>query len=65
MNADAWFRGYVPVIVKDCVDAFDDPEGKLGMGHDRVLNYERYWYDAEVKSSEDVAEDRGVVTENS
>jgi nicotinamidase-related amidase len=53
--ADAWFRGYVPVIVKDCVDAFDDPDGKLGMGNDRALNYESYWYDAEVKPSEDVA----------
>ena len=53
--ADAWFRGYVPVIVKDCVDAFDDPDGKLGMGQDRALNYERYWYDAEVKSSGEVA----------
>jgi nicotinamidase-related amidase len=53
--ADAWFRGYVPVIVKDCVDAFDDPEGKLGMGNDRALNYESYWYDAEIKSSGDVA----------
>jgi nicotinamidase-related amidase len=42
--ADAWFRGYVPVMVKDCTDAFDDPEGKLGMGHDRALNYESYWY---------------------
>ncbi len=52
--ADAWFRGYLPVVVKDCVDAFDDPDGKLGMGHDRALNYERYWYDAEVKSSEEV-----------
>lgn len=52
--ADAWFRGFVPVIVKDCVDAFDDPEGKLGMGHERALNYESYWYDAEIKTSEDV-----------
>jgi nicotinamidase-related amidase len=52
--ADAWFRGYVPVMVKDCTDAFDDPEGKLRMGHDRALNYESYWYDAKVESSDDL-----------
>jgi nicotinamidase-related amidase len=52
--ADAWFRGYVPVMVKDCVDAFDDPDGLLGMGHERALNYEKYWYDAEIKSSQEV-----------
>jgi nicotinamidase-related amidase len=52
--ADAWFRGYVPVMVKDCTDAFDDPDGKLGMGHDRALNYESYWYDAKVVSSQDL-----------
>jgi nicotinamidase-related amidase len=52
--ADAWFRGYVPVMVKDCTDAFDDPDGKLGMGHDRALNYESYWYDAKVESSTDL-----------
>ncbi len=50
--ADAWFRGYVPVMVNDCTDAFDDPDGKLGMGHERALNYESYWYDAKVKSSQ-------------
>lgn len=53
--ADAWFRGYVPVMVKDCTDAFDDPEGKLGMGHERALSYESYWYNAEVESSVEVA----------
>lgn len=52
--ADAWFRGYVPVMVKDCTDAFDDPDGKLGMGHDRALNYESYWYDAKVETSADL-----------
>ena len=52
--ADAWFRGYVPVMVTDCVDAFDDPDGALGMGHERALNYEKYWYDAELKSSQEV-----------
>lgn len=55
--ADAWFRGYVPVMVSDCVAAFDDPEGKLGMGHDQALNYEKFWYDAAVKSSEEVIEE--------
>jgi nicotinamidase-related amidase len=52
--ADAWFRGYVPVIVSDCVGAFDDPEGTMGMGHEAALRYERFWYDAEVRSSEEV-----------
>jgi hypothetical protein len=36
------------------VDAFDDPDGTLGMGHERALNYEKYWYDAELKSSQEV-----------
>ncbi len=49
--ADAFFRGFVPVMVSDCVAAFDDPEGKLGMSHERALNYESYWYSAEVKTS--------------
>lgn len=52
--ADAWFRGYHPVIVDDCTDAFDDPEGKLGMNHSRALNYAKYWYDAEIMSSSQV-----------
>jgi nicotinamidase-related amidase len=52
--ADAWFRGYKPVIVKDCADAFDDPDGKLGMGHERALNYENYWYDADIKTSDEI-----------
>lgn len=58
--ADAWFRGYHPVIVSDCTDAFDDPEGKLGMDHARALNYEKYWYDAEIKDSVEVLGDIGV-----
>jgi nicotinamidase-related amidase len=53
--ADAWFRGYVPVMVSDCTDAFDDSDGKLGMDHRRALSYEEYWYDAKVKTSEEVA----------
>jgi nicotinamidase-related amidase len=52
--ADAWFRGYIPVIVEDCVDAFDDSTGAKGMGHSEALNYMRYWYDAEVKTSEEI-----------
>jgi nicotinamidase-related amidase len=56
-SADAWFRGYVPAMVKDCTDSFDDPDRKLGMGHERALNYENYWYDAKVESSQDVIEE--------
>jgi nicotinamidase-related amidase len=52
--ADAWFRGYVPIMVTDCVAAFDDPEGKMGMPHDKALNYENFWYNAELKSSQEV-----------
>lgn len=52
--ADAFFRGFVPVMVSDCVAAFDDPEGKLGMSHERALNYESYWYSAEVKTSGEI-----------
>jgi nicotinamidase-related amidase len=52
--ADAWFRGYVPVMVSDCTTAFEDTDGSIGMGHDRALNYEKYWYDAPVLSSEEV-----------
>jgi nicotinamidase-related amidase len=52
--ADAFFRGYVPVMVSDCVAAFDDPEGKMGMTHDKALNYESFWYEAEVKSSDQI-----------
>ncbi|MDG6996837.1 MAG: cysteine hydrolase [Nitrososphaerota archaeon] len=55
--ADAFFRGFVPVMVSDCVTAFDDPEGKLGMSHERALNYESYWYSAEVKTSEEIKQE--------
>ena len=57
--ADAFFRGFVPVMVSDCVAAFDDPEGKLGMSHERALNYESYWYSAEVKTSEEIKKELG------
>lgn len=52
--ADAWFRGYVPVVVTDCVAAFEDIDGSMGMGHEQALRYERFWYEAELATSEDV-----------
>ena len=52
--ADAWFRGYHPLIVSDCTDAFDDPYGTLGMDHGRALKYEKYWYSADVLTSGEV-----------
>jgi len=53
--ADAFFRGYVPVMVSDCVAAFDDPDGtKMGMPHEKALAYEKFWYDAEVKTSDEI-----------
>jgi len=56
--ADAFFRGYSPVIVSDCVAAFDDPDGvKMGLPHEKALTYERFWYDAGVKASEEIMEE--------
>lgn len=52
--ADAWSRGYRPVMVSDCVASFDDPDGKMGMGHSQALNYEKFWYEADVMNSEGV-----------
>ncbi len=52
--ADAYFRGYTSVMVNDCVAAFEDPEGAMGMGHDQALRYEEFWYEAEVKPSNTV-----------
>jgi len=52
--ADAFFRGFLPVIVSDCVAAFDDPDGVMGLPNDRALTYEKYWYGADVKDSENV-----------
>jgi len=60
--ADAWFRGYVLVVVEDCTDAFDDSEGRLGMDHSRALQYESYWYDARVEPSGRIAERLGGKT---
>lgn len=42
------------VLAEDKNDAFDDPEGKMGMPHDKALNYENFWYNAELKSSQEV-----------
>ncbi len=50
--ADAFFRGYIPVIVRDCVDSFDNVDGSLGMGHDEALRYEGFWYGAEIIDSD-------------
>ena len=52
--ADAWFRGFVPVMVSDCTTAFEDTDGSMGMGHDRALQYEKYWYEAKVESSKEI-----------
>lgn len=52
--ADAWFRGYEPSMVKDCVDSFDDPDGTLGMNNEQALRYEKYWYNAEITDSEEI-----------
>jgi nicotinamidase-related amidase len=52
--ADAFFRGYVPVMVSDCVAAFDDPDGKMGMPHEKALVYESFWYSAEVNTSDEI-----------
>ena len=57
--ADAFFRGYVAVMVSDCVAAFDDPDGKMGMPHDKALTYESFWYNAEVKSSDEIIRQLG------
>lgn len=55
--ADAWFRGYAPVLVEDGVAALPDPEGKMGLPHSQALQYQRFWYDAEVLSSREVAKE--------
>ncbi len=52
--ADAYFRGYHPVIVSDCTDSFNDPEGILGMNHSQALNYAKFWYRAGIMPSGEV-----------
>ncbi len=59
-TADAWFRGYSPVIISDCVDSFDSIDGELGMDKDQALNYIKYWYNADVATSEQVLENIGM-----
>lgn len=54
--ADAWFRGYHPIMVSDCTDAFDDPDGEMGMSHSNALKYEKFWYNAEIMESAQVVE---------
>ena len=52
--ADAFFRGFVPVMVSDCVAAFDDPDGIMGLSHSDALVYEKYWYGAQILDSDQV-----------
>ncbi|MEE9592274.1 MAG: isochorismatase family cysteine hydrolase [Thermoplasmata archaeon] len=51
---DAFFRGYVPVTVRDATAGFADPDGDLGMGPEEALSYARYWYNAEIRSLDEV-----------
>jgi nicotinamidase-related amidase len=60
-SADAFFRGFVPVLVRDCVGSFENTDGKLGMDNESALNYAKYWYNAEVRSSEEVLRELGIV----
>ncbi len=55
--ADAYFRGFIPVMVSDCVAAFDDPQGVMGLPNEKALIYERYWYGADVENSDQVKRD--------
>lgn len=56
--ADAFFRGFTPIIVSDCVAAFDDPAGAImGMPNDKALIYEGYWYGSQILSSQKVKEE--------
>lgn len=54
--ADAYFRGYHTVIVSDCTDSFDDPEGTMGMNHSQALEYANFWYRSRIMLSGEVAE---------
>ncbi|MFQ5920023.1 MAG: cysteine hydrolase family protein [Thermoplasmata archaeon] len=55
--ADAFFRGYVPVLLSDATAAFDDPEGVMGMSHEAALSYEKFWYDAEIQTVDEAVRD--------
>jgi nicotinamidase-related amidase len=52
--ADAFFRGFIPVMVPDCVAAFDDPSGIMGLPNDQALIYEKYWYGAGLVNSDEI-----------
>ena len=54
--ADAYFRGYHPVIVSDCTDSFNDRDGILGMDHSQALEYAKFWYRAGIMLSGEVTE---------
>ncbi len=59
--ADAWFRGFVPVVITDCVAAFDNRDGSMGMGHEEALRYEKFWYDAELIDSHELLDMLSIV----
>lgn len=48
-TADAFFRGYQPVIVSDCVEAFDEQAHRDG------LDYLKTVYGAEIRPSAEIA----------
>jgi nicotinamidase-related amidase len=54
---EAWIRGYLPVVVADCVDSYENVGGRLGMGHREALRYMSQWYGAEVKDLDMVLDD--------
>lgn len=49
--ADAYFRRYNIVVVKDSTDAFNSEE------HDKELNYMKKMYGVEIKNTDEVIED--------
>lgn len=54
--ADAYFRGFHPVIVSDCTDSMDDPDNSRGMNHSQALDYAKFWYRAGILQSGEVIE---------
>ena len=42
------------MTVRDATAGFEDPDGDLGMGPEEALNYARFWYDAEIRSVDEV-----------
>lgn len=55
--ADAWFRGFRPVLISDCTASFDDVDGKMGMDHACALAYAKFWYQAGVLTSDEVVKE--------